>query len=450
MRIRDTEKLLKQVGFNPGRQDGRSSPKLEAAVAAFQTAWGVRATGSLDDKTASLLRKTAARVATPPRDEYVSVGQRSSDIKVIEKRLTRLGYDVGSADGVYSRQTAAAVKAFKADQGMKASGAIARSGRAQLAREVDALKHAPLRRRVKPNDAQARLDVLTTTMASRRRSDGLGFGEGAEGRSVKNVQRRLRAAGFDPKRSDGVFDERTEGALKNFQVKAGLEPTGRVTPRTWRALSRSFIITDSKAAPSQRLWEKSGAVKATEKLLAKLGFNPGKVDGLFTRSTERAVKAFQAAHGFNQTGKVGENELARLRELAARPRASASMQRLANDAQNVALSMGGYRSQGLCATGVSAAILKTYGVKVWGNGNQIDDNLPRDRFREVSLSLEEALKLPGVILTWESTATPLGAIYGHTAITLGDGRSSASDFIDTNTLGNSAGSSGLRVFVPIN
>ena len=123
--------------------------------------------------------------------------------------------------------------------------------------------------------------------------------------------------------------------------------------------------------------------------------------------------------------------------------------RLAAAGRAVALSMGGYSGQGLCATGVSRAIQQTYGIKVWGNGNQIDDNLPRNKFKQVNIPLSEALKIPGLILTWEHTSTRLGSIYGHTAITAGDGHSSYSDFIENNTLAGNASRSGLKIFAPI-
>ena len=45
------------------------------------------------------------------------------------------------------------------------------------------------------------------------------------------------------------------------------------------------------------------------------------------------------------------------------------------------------------------------------------------------MSLEEAPKIPGLVLTWEKTSSRAGSKYGHTAITTGDGRSSVSDFI---------------------
>lgn len=126
---------------------------------------------------------------------------------------------------------------------------------------------------------------------------------------------------------------------------------------------------------------------------------------------------------------------------------SALGRRLADAGRRAALSMGGYNSQGLCATGVSRAIVNAMGVKVWGNGNQIDNNLPRSKFREVHMSLEQALRTPGLVLTWERTSSRLGSIYGHTAITAGDGRTSYSDFIERYT--SNSGRSGLRIFMPI-
>ncbi|WNG50532.1 LysM peptidoglycan-binding domain-containing protein [Archangium minus] len=127
--------------------------------------------------------------------------------------------------------------------------------------------------------------------------------------------------------------------------------------------------------------------------------------------------------------------------------ATAAMRKLASAGRAAAMSLGGYNSQGLCATGVSRAIQNAFGFKVWGNGNQIDNNLPRDKFKQVHMSLAEALKIPGLVLTWEKTSSRAGSIYGHTAITTGDGRSSVSDFIERNTLG-AGGRTGLKIFMP--
>jgi peptidoglycan hydrolase-like protein with peptidoglycan-binding domain len=115
-----------------------------------------------------------------------------------------------------------------------------------------ARQHRRTRRR-----QQHRLDALTAKAAERQNADGtFGLGEGDKGRAVKNVQLRLEKAGFDPSRTDGVMDERTSGALKAFQRKAGLEPTGR-TPtasrgRASRTTSRACRWTSVVSAGSER------------------------------------------------------------------------------------------------------------------------------------------------------------------------------------------------------
>lgn len=127
---------------------------------------------------------------------------------------------------------------------------------------------------------------------------------------------------------------------------------------------------------------------------------------------------------------------------------SALQRRLADEGRRVALSMNGYTSRGQCAKGVNRSIQRAMGFRNYGHANQIANNLPRNRFREVRMSLAEALRTPGLVLTWQRTSTRLGRIYGHTAITTGDGRSSVSDFVERNTL-TTGGRSGLRVFMPI-
>jgi putative chitinase len=308
---RRAETLLKRIGFNPGKVDGVESAQLTAAVKEFQTAWGIAPSGLLDAPTAAKLTATAERVKKHGKDLFVSVGQKSADIKILEQRLARLGYKPGKADGVYGRDTAEAVKAFRADQSelKDGAGSLSKKARASLRREVGALAHAPERRRVAPSKAQTRLDQTTTKQAA------LGFGEGAKGSHVSNVQKHLSAAGFSPKRSSGTFDERTAGALKAFQKKSKLPATGVVDPKTWKALQKSYILTSSKAAPSQSLNERSGAVKASETLLKKLGFNPGKIDGLFDRNTLKAVKAYEKQQGSKVDGVIGTRQLEQMTKL---------------------------------------------------------------------------------------------------------------------------------------
>ncbi|MEW5855029.1 MAG: peptidoglycan-binding protein [Myxococcota bacterium] len=262
---------------------------------------------------------TAARATR--RDEFMKVGDESERVLKLERRLKALGYDAGAVDGKYDAQTAAAVAAFKQDQPEirknNTNGNYAgRPTERSLAREVKKLNHAPERRRLRPSRQHARLDALTARRAGVANPDGTqGFGVGATGRHVKNVQARLRAAGYDPKHVNGQFDERTAGALKAFQKKAGLETTGQVDEATWKKLSKSHIYARKPASPAQRVGERSRAVLRSERLLKKLGFNPGKVDGLFDRDTQRASRRWERKHGLkDQSGAIGQAQLKKMEQ----------------------------------------------------------------------------------------------------------------------------------------
>lgn len=309
--LKHAERQLTVAGFSPGKVDGLVTPAFTAALKEFQTAWGLAPTGLLDARTTARLASTTERIHSHKKaDQFVSVGQKSKSIQVLERRLGRLGYAVGKADGIYSRQTADAVKAFRKDQKelLDGSGALGKKSRAVLRQEVEKLNHAPERRRLAPTKAQTRLDRATTRAVTR------GLGLGARGEAVKNLQRHLRAAGFDPKHLNGVLDERTAAMVKQFQARSKLMVTGTVDSRTWKALQKSYILSGKAAAPAQRLHERSGAVKASEKLLKKLGFNPGKIDGLFDQRTLRAVKAYEKKHHLTQDGAIGAGQLAKMQK----------------------------------------------------------------------------------------------------------------------------------------
>jgi hypothetical protein len=124
---------------------------------------------------------------------------------------------------------------------------------------------------------------------------------------------------------------------------------------------------------------------------------------------------------------------------------NAKMKALAADGLKIANNM---HSSGLCATGVNQAINETYGLNIHGDGNQVDNRLEEKGWKKANLSLQDALKIPGVVLVWETTNCPDGQIYGHTAISQGDGHSSTSDHLDNDTVASTQGATGFSAWVP--
>ncbi len=57
-----------------------------------------------------------------------------------------------------------------------------------------------------------------------------------ESTRVREIQLALKGAGFDPGSADGRLGARTKAAVRDFQRANGLNPDGKVGPRTWTKL----------------------------------------------------------------------------------------------------------------------------------------------------------------------------------------------------------------------
>jgi len=105
----------------------------------------------------------------------------------------------------------------------------------------------------------------------------------------------------------GYFGKLTEAALKRFQTKNGLSPTGIVDEKTKEILCNKYVqcpfVTDMKKGDFE---EKNEEVKELQKLLKqdKSIYPEGLVTGYFGRLTEAALKRFQERYGISVTGEV--------------------------------------------------------------------------------------------------------------------------------------------------
>jgi peptidoglycan hydrolase-like protein with peptidoglycan-binding domain len=53
---------------------------------------------------------------------------------------------------------------------------------------------------------------------------------------IQQAQLQLKVAGYDPGRADGIFDEKTSTALRQFQVAKGLPASGLLDEPTRRVM----------------------------------------------------------------------------------------------------------------------------------------------------------------------------------------------------------------------
>lgn len=107
-------------------------------------------------------------------------------------------------------------------------------------------------------------------------------------------------------------------AVHEFQRARGLETTDVIDSRLLRSLEETTWKLGDRLLYLSRPLLRGDDVVALQQSLALLGFDPGRVDGIFGALTEVAVTEFQRNYGLDPTGIVNRDTLTALRRLVPR------------------------------------------------------------------------------------------------------------------------------------
>lgn len=142
---------------------------------------------------------------------------------------------------------------------------------------------------------------------------------GSSGRALADLRARLRRAGFDPGPGEAeLFGARTEAAVRAFQEDRGLRPDGLVGPQTWAALVEAGYTLGDRLLYRTSPMLRGDDVADLQLRLGKLGFNTGRVDGIFGPNTQRALEDFQHNAGLTTDCVCGPETVATLERLRGR------------------------------------------------------------------------------------------------------------------------------------
>jgi N-acetylmuramoyl-L-alanine amidase len=134
------------------------------------------------------------------------------------------------------------------------------------------------------------------------------------GESIRDIQDRLLGLGLstvpDP---EGEFGEGTRAAVARFQESRGLAVDGIVGPDTWRALYEAGYRLGDRLLFYRRPMMRGEDVAELQSRLNGLGFDAGKVDGIFGPDSQRAVLEFQRNRHIPEDGKAGPGVITEIR-----------------------------------------------------------------------------------------------------------------------------------------
>ena len=118
---------------------------------------------------------------------------------------------------------------------------------------------------------------------------------------VTNYLMRLNLLKFESSK----FDTTVEQAVKEFQQSRGLNVTGAVDAITLQALDEARWKLGDRVFSLISPMMRGDDVATLQSQLSEMGFNCGRVDGIFGVESESAVKEFQKSVGVKVDGRCG-------------------------------------------------------------------------------------------------------------------------------------------------
>lgn len=247
------QKRLVELGYYNCDADGVYDSDDIAAVKAFQKRNGLKADGIAGLETqvklysssavaaanANIVLPTPVPFTTPDVTVTLRNGSEGEYVRLLQERLSVLGYYEGGVDGNYGSGTLRAVVTFQQFHNLSADG-VAGKKTQELLYSNNAKTYAE----AKPTPAPTPKPTATpkpgeTTVTTLLKS-------GSRGDAVKKLQQRLADLGYLAA-ADGVYGPKTYNAVRSFQKKNGLTADGQAGTMTQtRLYSASAIAANGK------------------------------------------------------------------------------------------------------------------------------------------------------------------------------------------------------------
>ena len=133
--------------------------------------------------------------------------------------------------------------------------------------------------------------------------------KGAKGNIVRKIQKRLQELGYPVGSVDGVYGEQTQIAINLFYDAIHVRERSYITPSMRSKLFSRDAPEYDPYMPLQK-GDRGLSVTYMQMMLRKLGYDPGRVDGIYGEQTVKAVANYQKAIGYTCAEKEAPGEYA--------------------------------------------------------------------------------------------------------------------------------------------
>ena len=210
------------------------------------------------------------------------------EIASIQELLARRGFDPGAIDGVKGSSTTEAIIAAQTFYKLEADGVIGSKTLAALQGDF----------------YENKTEILITVPDAANPSN--------KSDAIRNVQQLLSDRGFYGGAIDGISGPMTKEAIILAQKTYGLTADGVAGSLTLAALevgSNNVVPIGYKEPSNISNGLSNNSIAEGQRLLSRLGFYEGAIDGVQGSKTTAAIKEAQALYGLTVDGVLGSQTL---------------------------------------------------------------------------------------------------------------------------------------------
>lgn len=233
-------------------------------------------------------RRTTTQGHVANSQPAVARGSAGPAVRLLQQQLEKHGISPGPLDGLFGPKTDRAVRAFQRKAGLEVDGQVGTKTWAKLLAAPQADAEATRRKADKQGNALIEQRLASGPM-----------GPGDTDRATAFAKRLLRIAGHDAGTGVGL-DGKAVDAVRGFQSARGLPVTGQFDQATFDALTQVQRRVRRSHGENFGRGQAGESVLRAEQRLSHLGYEVGKVDGVFDADTAKAVNAYRkdvAPHG---------------------------------------------------------------------------------------------------------------------------------------------------------